>query len=180
MNYFSLLNIAQVNDIDLDALKKNYQKQAAENHPDNGGDEKAFQRINTAYQTLSIPHERLKHLLALNSISFKPRGTVSDSVMECFMPIGELSQAVSAHLQTVRTASSALSKALLSTKSLELQDQLEEWIDRVESIEQKQLQYVSDQAVGSIAFQTTTRNLAFLFKWRAELRQHFSSLFSST
>ncbi len=178
MNHFTLLDIPQEAVIDLDTLKEHFQQLAAKNHPDNGGDEQAFQQVNQAYQILSVSHTRLKHLLELHSISFSPRGTVSDSVMASFMPIGELSQEISSHLQSVKKASSSLRKALLSSKSLELQEQVETWIDTLDSTEEQQLKDILDQPLDTPLFQTIIRNLAFLYKWKAELREHYSHLFS--
>lgn len=39
-------------------MKKHYHKRAVKEHPDKGGDEKAFQELSAAYQVLSDPKKR--------------------------------------------------------------------------------------------------------------------------
>jgi len=56
MDYYSTLGINK-NASD-DEIRKAYKKQSMKHHPDRGGDEEEFKRVNEAYQTLSNPQKR--------------------------------------------------------------------------------------------------------------------------
>lgn len=56
MDYYSILGI-QKNASDTD-IRKAYKKQSMKHHPDRGGDEEEFKKVNEAYQTLSDPQKR--------------------------------------------------------------------------------------------------------------------------
>jgi len=180
MNYFQLFDLEAKSLIDSDLLKSRYQEKAKQQHPDQGGDEDAFQQLNKAYNTLKLPHERLKYLLKIHHISFFPRGSVSSHLLDSFMPISELSQTINQHIKSFSSSSSSLAKALLSSRSMELQEELEKWIATIETIETKTLDGLTTQAIDSSEFQVTIRDLAFIFKWKAELRELYSQLFSLT
>ena len=55
-NYYEILGIDQ--DADQSAIKSAYRKLALKTHPDNGGDEEEFKKINEAYEVLSNPEKR--------------------------------------------------------------------------------------------------------------------------
>ena len=56
MDYYSILGIPKTaSDSD---IRKAYKKQSMQHHPDRGGDEEQFKRVNEAYQTLRDPHKK--------------------------------------------------------------------------------------------------------------------------
>ena len=55
-NYYKILNVAE--NATQDEIKKSFRKLAKENHPDKGGDENTFKKINEAYETLSDENKR--------------------------------------------------------------------------------------------------------------------------
>jgi molecular chaperone HscB len=82
-NYFALLAIESVFDVDLSALEKIYFTKQREFHPDRqiGKSDAEKQKailasmdINTAYQTLKDPLKRAQHLLALQDIHVNTDG----------------------------------------------------------------------------------------------------------
>ena len=59
MDYYNILGVPKTaNDAE---LKKAYRKLAKQHHPDTGGDQKRFQQISEAYQTLSNPQKRQEY-----------------------------------------------------------------------------------------------------------------------
>jgi curved DNA-binding protein len=56
MDYYNILGITKT--ASQEQIKKAYRKLAMKNHPDRGGDEKHFQKISEAYDTLSDPAKR--------------------------------------------------------------------------------------------------------------------------
>jgi hypothetical protein len=97
--------------------------------------------------------------------------------MDFFIPIGELIQQVDQHLRQLNEASSALTKAMLAPKSMELQEQIETWISKLEIAERGIEDRLASLKVGNDGVQVAVRDLAFLFKWRSQLRERFAGLF---
>lgn len=58
-DYYKVLGVAK--DATNDEIKKAYRKLALEHHPDRGGDDKKFKKINEAYQILSDPQKRAQY-----------------------------------------------------------------------------------------------------------------------
>lgn len=56
MDYYNILDVPR--NASSEEIKKAYKKKAMKNHPDRGGDEKAFQQISEAYDTLSNPEKK--------------------------------------------------------------------------------------------------------------------------
>jgi len=59
MNYYETLGVKE--DADQDEIKKAYKKLAMKHHPDRGGDEKTFQSISQAYDTLGDAAKRQQY-----------------------------------------------------------------------------------------------------------------------
>ena len=59
MDYYSILGVSK-NASEQD-IRKAYKKQSMKHHPDRGGDEEQFKKINEAYQTLSNPRKRAEY-----------------------------------------------------------------------------------------------------------------------
>ncbi len=174
-NYFHLLSLTPSPQIDLSKLQENYKKQAAKLHPDQGGNEQAFQELNTAYHTLLKPSSRLKHLLEINDIPYTPRGSISNKLMDLFMSTGALMQKAELLAKKKQAASSALSKALLETETLALQDALNQQMQTIEQTLTDTIQHIPLELEAEY-YTTTTRDLTFLEKWQAQLQERFASL----
>jgi len=56
MDYYNILDVPR--NASSEEIKKAYKKKAMKNHPDRGGDEKTFQQISEAYETLSNPDKK--------------------------------------------------------------------------------------------------------------------------
>lgn len=59
MNYYETLGVKE--NADQDAIKKAYKKLAMKHHPDRGGDEKTFQSISQAYDTIGDTAKRQQY-----------------------------------------------------------------------------------------------------------------------
>jgi DnaJ-class molecular chaperone len=59
MDYYSILGVAK-NASDQD-IRKAYKKMSMQHHPDRGGNEEEFKRVNEAYQTLKDPQKRQQY-----------------------------------------------------------------------------------------------------------------------
>ena len=59
MDYYQTLGVSQTTSPD--EIKKAYRKLASKHHPDKGGDEAQFKKIQEAYETLSDPQKRAEY-----------------------------------------------------------------------------------------------------------------------
>jgi DnaJ-domain-containing protein 1 len=175
-NYFKLLDVEKAIHLDLEALAKNHQRIAAAHHPDlpeNNGDDTQYRLINTAYATLKSPSKRLAHFMELSGIHYEKRGTVSDHLMDLFMSTAQLLQDTDAFLRKKSATSSILAKALLETESQQLQEHISTQIDTIENEKSVTL----ENATLSENIANAARDLAFLEKWQAQLKERYASLF---
>ena len=59
MDYYSILGIGK--NATQEEIRKAYKKQSMQHHPDRGGDEERFKRVNEAYSTLKDPQKRAEY-----------------------------------------------------------------------------------------------------------------------
>lgn len=59
MDYYSILGVSK--NASQDEIRKAYKKQSMQHHPDRGGDEEQFKRVNEAYSTLKDPQKRAEY-----------------------------------------------------------------------------------------------------------------------
>lgn len=176
MNAFETFSLKPTLDLDLEALRKVYQDIAAQNHPDSGGDQVAFERVNAHYNELKSPSRRLKAFMDAKGLEHDPRGAVSNDLMDLFMLVGSLLQNTDSFLRKKSQATSILAKALLEAESMETQDQLSKLIASVEEkIETLTGSFSKD--LQTMDLPALARNLSFLEKWQAQLQQRYGSLF---
>jgi curved DNA-binding protein len=67
MNYYDILGVSE--QASQDDIKKAYKKLAMKHHPDRGGDNKKFQEISQAYDTLSDPQKKSQYDAELNGFN---------------------------------------------------------------------------------------------------------------
>ncbi len=174
-NYFQLLDIEQATHIDLETLSKHHSELAAKHHPDNSehGDDAQYRLLNTAYAILQSHSKRLIHLMELEGIPYEKRGTVSDHLMDFFMSTAQILQDADGFLRKKSATTSALAIALLENESQQLQDIISKQIDYLEAEKASTLEVASNTNQLSNA----ARDLAFLEKWQAQLKERYASLF---
>jgi DnaJ-domain-containing protein 1 len=131
---FALLDEPRRPAIDLEALKATFLARSAETHPDRShgaGDAERqlatdrYSALNSAYNTLRNPKERLGHLLELER-GCKPAGieSVPAEWMDGFMEVGQLCRAVDAFLADQAKVTSPLIKVQRFQQAMEWTDQL--------------------------------------------------------
>ena len=179
-NYFKLLDIEPEVNIDLEKLSDKHKKLAAKYHPDsqdNDGDDTQYKLVNTAFKTLKSPAKRLMHLMEISNISYDKRGTVSDHLLDHFMSTAQLLQDADAFLRKKSTTTSALALALLEGESQLIQEQLGKQIETIEIEQTRSLQLTTEAEQNNKSLENSARDLAFLEKWQAQLKERYASLF---
>jgi len=179
-NYFSLLDIEPVVNIDLEKLSDHHKKLAAQHHPDSpesSGDDTQYKLINTAYKALKSPAKRLTHLIEIAGVAYDKRGTVSDHLLDLFMSTAQLLQDADAFLRKKSGTTSALALALLAGESQQLQEQLGKQIEIIDNEQADTLEQATEKEQNNLSLENSARDLAFLEKWQAQLKERYASLF---
>ena len=139
-DYFALLNEARRPWVDPDDLKKKFLALSSQFHPDRIHNAPAAEReeadrryseINTAYNCLREPKERVRHLLELE-LGAKPADiqNVPQEVMDAFFEIGRLCKDADTFLAERGNVTSPLLKVKWFERG-------QEWIERLNAARQK-------------------------------------------
>jgi hypothetical protein len=140
MDYFALFNQPRRPWLDAEALRQKFLALSAEVHPDrvHGADEdekKAahhrYTELNSAYNCLREPKERLQHLLELES-GVKPAQvqTVPAGLMELFLEVGGLCRQADAFLTEKGRVASPLLQVEMFEKS-------QDWIEKLKGLAER-------------------------------------------
>lgn len=172
--------------LDADALKSAFHRLGAAAHPDtSGGDAGRFAEVNSAWQTLRDPAQRLRHLLELEGAPPSGHSTpIPPALADLFMHIAGLRRELDAFSQREAAASGALAKALLAADRAALTTKLKDAAAKIETHLQDALTEVRaiDSEWKSHATTTLARlgelqqALAFLGKWQDQLREALYAL----
>jgi curved DNA-binding protein CbpA len=180
MNAFESLGISSCLEISDEALAAAFRAAGKRAHPDAGGDEAEFASLREAFAVVSSPSRRLRHWLELRGTPGELRGIIDDSLMDLFSEVGAVTQGAEAVLRKRDEAKSALVRAMLEGETQLSREAVERALSRVEArmgeacagFSKLENGQVLDVAMAS----ELARNLAFLEKWRTNLRACFSRL----
>jgi curved DNA-binding protein CbpA len=179
---FDVLGIERRLTLSDEYLRERYQTLSKTRHPDAQGSEALFRELTEAYELLRSPGRRLRHWLEVGGVEGDPRGTIDATLVSIFGEVGAALQHADAFIRRREAARTALSRALLEREAGVRRAQLEAALARVEAqiaaqlddfgrLEEDGQQMAADEAW------TAARNLGFLEKWRAQLRERFGGLF---
>ena len=179
MDAFELLGLPRRLEISENELRAAFREAGKRVHPDAGGSEAEFAKLQEAFLTLASPSRRLKHWLALTGQAGDDRGAIAPGLMELFGKVGDVLQRADALVRKRDEAKSALARALLEGETHVCREAVESMIDDVETaiagessvFPQIETGETTPEQAGQIV-----RNLAFLEKWRANLRERFARL----
>jgi curved DNA-binding protein CbpA len=174
MDAFEQLGLPRQVDLSEDELRRAFRAAGKRLHPDAGGSEAEFSRLQEAFGLLSSASRRLKHWLVLQGVSGDERGPISPGVMDLFGEVGTVLQHGDALARRRTAARSALALALLESETQACREEVERMISVVDHGIADLITGVGC-AVPDSAW-ITVRDLAFLEKWRTKLRECFSGL----
>jgi len=134
VDYFELLGAPRRPWLDPEILKSKFLQLSAEVHPDrvHGGSaeakrqaQNAYTELNTAYQTLRVPKERLAHLLELEA-GHKPAAiqTAPGELMDLFLEIGNQCREADKFIHERRAVTSPLLRVGLFEKGEQIAEKL--------------------------------------------------------
>jgi curved DNA-binding protein CbpA len=180
---FALLDVPRRPWLDAEELKDRYHAITARLHPDVAGEVAEagdFAEVNRAYQALSDPVARLRHLLELENQGALARlQAVPEEVADLFMPVAEAREAGEAFFKKRAAAVNPLSKALLSTEQYKVQELVEERIADLNTKQDELLMAVRDADAkwdadrpGALSdLPRLWQALGYLAKWLGMLRE---------
>jgi len=166
--------------IEREELNQAFREAGKSAHPDAGGSEEVFARLQAAVDVLNSPARRLKAWLELKGVEVDPRGSIGNALMDEFGRVGEVTQKAEAVIRKREAAQSALAKALLESETQVCREQLEAAMARIERLIQDACAGFGQlEQAGSIdpAAVQRFRDLSFLEKWQASLRTLLPRLF---
>lgn len=180
-DYFALLEEPRRPWLDPEELKAKFHRLGAKHHPDVVGFGESgvdFALLNVAYQTLSDPKNRLRHLIELQFPEALPhKVAVPRQLADLFMDLGRVRQEVDAFLGRLEHASTPIAKAALATDQYRLVDEVGNWLDRLRElhagvVENLKLLGPRDQAHLVEAYE----DLSYLSKWIDQLKERLTRL----
>ena len=175
MDAFEILGVPRRLVLTDDDLREAFRAAGKTAHPDAGGDDDRFAGVQRAYAILASPAARLRHWLELEGVGFAERGAVPAVVMDLFGRLGPLIQQAEALARKRSAARSALARALFEPEVHAIREQIETAIAEVDAAIATQTAAFPAIEAGTCADPgATVRALAFLEKWRAELRAKFA------
>jgi curved DNA-binding protein CbpA len=179
MDAFHILSLPRRLDLSEEELRGAFREAGKRLHPDAGGSEADFSKLQEAFGLLSSSARRLKHWLMLHEIPGDERGSISSGIMDLFGEVGTVLQRGDTLSRKRADARSALARAMLESETQICREEVERMIAVVDG-------KIAEQTAAFITFApallssevawTTVRDLAFLEKWRAKLRECFSGL----
>lgn len=173
-----MLGLPRRPDLSEDALRSAFREAGKRLHPDAGGSEADFSRLQEAFAVLGSPSRRLKHWLSLHEVPGDERGAISPEVMDLFGEVGALLQRGDSLARQRAGARTALARALLEGETQACREEVERMITVVDGriCALSDGFNVLDPGPGAGCAWVMVRDLAFLEKWRAKLRECFAGL----
>ena len=171
LNAFSLLGLPAAPQLDESLLAQRFDELSRSQHPDAGGEASAFALLTEARRQLSSPAARWRHLLELQFPDTSLDGALPPSLMDIFATLGPALQKSQDLLRRKTNASSALTRALLTTEAMRHRESLEmtatALADRLDSLQSTAAAW--DGTGTTLA--AWAREAAFLEKWQAQTRE---------
>lgn len=185
---FATLGLPRSAALDEETLKQAYTSRTREAHPDQAaGDERQSTELNAAFEILSAPEKRLKHLIELEADeAARAWKTIplDSSMMTLFDKIAPFVHAIGDHARKKQAATSALAKALLSGEEMKLRETAEERAAELLELRESLESLLPDIDARRAALdasvirdmQVLQAKLAYLAKWQSQVREAFMAL----
>lgn len=176
MDAFEQLGVRRTLIISHDQIQAAFRKQGKVVHPDAGGTTADFEQLEAAKSIVGSAARRLEHWLNLRGKAGSLRGEVSDDLMTLFTAIGPVLQRADQLLREREAATTSLGKALLERQVLEVRGELEEIQAQLGGLEDQLEANFAQIEAGAVDGWKVARELAFVEKWKSQVRERFGGL----
>jgi len=185
LDYFALLGEPRRAWIDPEQLKQKFLELSQSTHPDRAqtpqeraGAQERYTGLNSAYQTLREPKERLAHLIELETGS-KPTTiqTAPRDLMDLFLQIGTTLREADKFLEEKRRSTSPLLQVGLFNRAQEFTERIQEMQQEVQrriSSAEDTLKKAQQPHVEEL--EATYRTFSYLSRWSAQLQERIVQL----
>ena len=157
-------------------IRDAFRQRAAVLHPDSGGDEQEFARLQGAQEILLSPAKRMKAWMLAVGIEADARGQIEGGLMDLFQKVSEVGAAAELSIREDAGAKSALVKAMAEVKLIKHRELVQELIEMVVSELEQRTEKFQQVEEGQIDPGIIMRDLIFLEKWRATLKGIYGRL----
>lgn len=176
MSAFETLGVGLKLRVSVEEIREAFRQKAAVLHPDSGGDEQEFAKLQAAQEVLLSPARRLKEWIAVRGLEIDSRGQIEGGLMDLFQKVSEVGAAAEQLIRENAGAKSALVKAMAEVKLIKHRELVQELLETIsDEIKQRVDQFgilEEDQSeAGKIM-----RDLIFLEKWQATLKGIYGRL----
>jgi curved DNA-binding protein CbpA len=157
-------------------IREAFRVRAAVMHPDSGGDEQEFAKLQGARDVLLSPARRLKEWMAARGMEADARGQIEGGLMYLFQKVSEVGAAAELLIRDNAGAKSALVKAMVEVKLIKQREQVKELLENITEEIQLRIERFQEVEEGRMDSATMMRDLIFLEKWRATLKGIYGRL----
>ena len=191
-DYFELLGEPPRPWIDPEVLKNKFLKRSAQVHPDRIHDDSArtkqqaqnaYTELNTAYQTLRAPKERLAHLLELEGHKPAAIQTAPGDLMDLFLEIGNVCHTADKFIQERGTVISPLVRVSLFEEGEQIAEKLralQELVKQRSAAAEKGLIDLNASWEGGVKdfpkLEESYRTFSYLSRWSEQLQERLVQL----
>lgn len=173
---FEQLGLLRRLDLSEEELRSAFREAGKRVHPDAGGSDTEFSKLQEAFTLLSSPSRRLKHWLVLQGVAGDERGSISPELMDLFTQVGGIVQPADELIRQREAALSVLGKAMLEGRTQQTRESLERMQTVLDEAIAAKSSAFPEVGVGTADGWQLTRDLAFLEKWQAQLRERYGKL----
>ena len=180
-DYFAVLDQPRRPWLDPDELKQAFHRKSRELHPDSGSlsaAEAGFTELNEAHQVLQEPKRRIQHLLTLEDRAPARDASVPPDLADLFPIVASVTHEAEALAQKMTAATNPLSRSLLKSPLLAVQNRIAETLQRIRELHEMadaELQRLNDVETAGEARWSQLHQLylrfSYLARWIAELQE---------
>ncbi len=157
-------------------IREAFRVRAAVVHPDTGGDEQEFAKLQAARDELLSPAKRIKAWMTARGMEADARGQIEGGLMDLFQKVSEVGAAAELLIRENAGAKSALVKAMTEVKLMKQREEVKELLEKIAGEIQQRVDGFQQVEEGGIDPAMMMRDLIFLEKWRATLKGIYGRL----
>ena len=176
MSAFETLGLGLKLRVSDDEIRDAFRVKAAVMHPDSGGDEREFAKLQGARDELLSPARRIKAWMTARGMEVDARGQIEGGLMDLFQKVSEVGATAELLIRENAGAKSALVKAMAEVKLMKQRELVKELLEKIATEIQQRVDGFQRVEEGGIDPATMMRDLIFLEKWRATLKGIYGRL----
>lgn len=166
--------------LDPAGVRESFQRAAARQHPDGGGEAGHFATLNSAHGVLRAPSSRLRHLIELAAPHLLQRSApIPTELADLFMELATARRARESFVQKEAATASPLGRALLAGEKAGLRRDIESALARLSAAHETALAelraldaaWPAPSDADWVRLAGLQAGFAFLEKWTAQLRE---------